>query len=96
MLEATHGRLSARGAAVCLGAFVHRSMVMAKLDTHAVAVREGGGAMALMPWCYAAGNGLVRLVVWLPVGMGTPSDTAALADRGMTNQRRPAPLLQRL
>ena len=26
-------------------------------------VREGGGAMALMPWCYAARNGLVRLVV---------------------------------
>ena len=44
-------------------------------------VREGGGAMALMPWCYAARNGLVRLVSRLPVGMGTPSDTAALGDR---------------
>ena len=28
--------------------------------------REGGGAMALVPWCYA----LVRLVGRLPVGIG--------------------------
>ena len=46
-------------------------------------VREGGGAMALMPWCYAARNGPVRLVSRVPVGMGAPSDTAALGDRGM-------------
>ena len=45
-------------------------------------VREGGGAMALMPWCYAARTGLVRLVGRLPVGMGALSDTAALGDRG--------------
>ena len=51
-------------------------------------VREYGGTMALMPLCYAAGNGLVRLVVRLPVGMGTLSDTAALADRGMSVLQR--------
>ena len=45
-------------------------------------VREGSGAMALMPWCYAASNGLVRLVGRLAVGMGALSDTAALGDRG--------------
>ena len=44
-------------------------------------VREGGGAMALMPWCYTGRNGLVRLVGRLPVGMGALSDTAALSDR---------------
>ena len=38
-------------------------------------VREGGGAMALMPWCYAARNGLVRLMGRLPVGMGALSDS---------------------
>ena len=46
-------------------------------------VREGGGgAMALMPWCYAARNELGQLVGRLPVGMGALSDTAALGDRG--------------
>ena len=45
-------------------------------------VQEGGGAMALMPWCLAARNGLVRLVGRLPVGMGALSDTAALGERG--------------
>ena len=45
-------------------------------------VREGGGAMALMPWCYTARTGLVRLVGRLPVGMGVLSGTAALGDRG--------------
>ena len=44
-------------------------------------VREGGGAMALMPWCYAAPNALVRLVGRLPVGMGALGDTASLGDR---------------
>ena len=44
-------------------------------------VRESGGAMALMPWCYAARSGLVRLVVRLPVGVGALSDIAALGDR---------------
>ena len=51
-------------------------------------VREGGGAMALMPRCYAAASGLVRPVGWLPVGMGVLSDTAALGDRGMTVLQR--------
>ena len=46
-------------------------------------VREGGGAMALMPWCHSARTGLVKLVGQLPVGMGALSDTAALGDRGM-------------
>ena len=41
-------------------------------------VREGGGAVALMPRCYAARTGLVLLVGRLPVGMGGLSDTAAL------------------
>ena len=45
-------------------------------------VHEGGGAMALMPWCYAATNGLVRLVGRLPVGVGALSDTAPLGHRG--------------
>ena len=45
-------------------------------------VREGGGAMALMPWYYAARSGLVPLVGRLLVGMGALSDTAALGDRG--------------
>ena len=45
-------------------------------------VREGGDAMALMPRCYAARTGLVRLVGRLPVGMSALSDTAALGDRG--------------
>ncbi len=45
-------------------------------------VREGGGAMALMPRCYAAVNGLIRLVCRSAVGMGALSDTAALGDRG--------------
>ena len=44
-------------------------------------VLEGGGAMALMPRCYAARTGLVRLVGRLPVGMGALSDTALLDDR---------------
>ena len=44
-------------------------------------VREGGGAMALMPWCYAARHGLVRLVGRLPLGTRALSDTAALGDR---------------
>ena len=43
-------------------------------------VREGGGAMALMPRCYASRSGLVRLVGRLQVGMGALSDTAALGD----------------
>ena len=51
-------------------------------------VREGGGAMALVPLCYAARTGLVRLVGRLPVGMGALSDTAALADRGMSVLQR--------
>ena len=51
-------------------------------------VREGGGAMALMPWYYAARHGLVRLVGRLPVGMGALSDTAALGDRGMSVLQR--------
>ena len=45
-------------------------------------VQEGGGAMALMPRCYAARTGLVRLVGRLLVGMGALSDTAALGNRG--------------
>ena len=45
-------------------------------------VQEGGGAMALMPRCYAARPGLVRLVGRLLVGTGALSDTAALGDRG--------------
>ena len=44
--------------------------------------KKGGGAMALMPRCYAARTGLVRLLGRLPVGMGALSDTAALGDRG--------------
>ena len=40
-------------------------------------VREGGGAMALMPWCDAARTALVGLVGRLPIGMGALSDTAA-------------------
>ena len=51
-------------------------------------VREGGGAMALMPWCYAASSGLERVVVRLPVGVGALSDTAALADRGTSVLQR--------
>ena len=51
-------------------------------------VREGGGAVALMPRCYAAVNGLVRLVGRLPVGMGTLSDTAALGDHGTSVLQR--------
>ena len=51
-------------------------------------VREGGGAMALMPRCYAASSVLVRLVGRLPVGMGVLSDTAALGDRGMSVLQR--------
>ena len=45
-------------------------------------VQEGGGAMALMPRCYAARSGLIRLVGRLLVGMGALSDTAALGNRG--------------
>ena len=44
-------------------------------------VREGGGSMALTPWCYTGRNGLARLMGRLPVGMGALSDTAALSDR---------------
>ena len=44
-------------------------------------VQVGGGAVALMPRCYAARTGLVRLVGRLLVGMGALSDTAALGDR---------------
>ena len=44
-------------------------------------VREGGGAVAPMPRCYAARSGLVRLVGRLPVGVGALSDIAALGDR---------------
>ena len=51
-------------------------------------VQEGGGAMALMPRCYAARTGLVRLVGRLPVGMGALSDTAALGDRGTSVLQR--------
>ena len=53
-----------------------------------VSEREGGSAMALMPWCYAARTGLVRLVGRLPVGMGALSDTAALGDRGTSVLQR--------
>ena len=49
---------------------------------------EGGGAMVLMPWCYAARNGLVRLVVRWPVGTGALSDTAALGGRGTSVLQR--------
>ena len=45
-------------------------------------VREGGGAMALTPRCYASTSGLVQLVSWLPVGVGVLSDIAALGYRG--------------
>ena len=45
-------------------------------------VQEGGGAMALMPRCYAARTGLVQLVGRLLVCMSAPSDTAALINRG--------------
>ena len=51
-------------------------------------VREGGGAMALMPWCYAAGSALVRLMGRLPVGMGALSDTAPLGDHGTSVLKR--------
>ena len=51
-------------------------------------VRECGGAVALMPRCYAARTGLVRLVGRLPVGVGALSDTAALADRGTSVLQR--------
>ena len=51
-------------------------------------VREDGGAMALMPWCYAFRTGLVRLVGRLPVGMGALSDTEALGDRGTSALQR--------
>ena len=53
-----------------------------------VPVREGGGAMALIPWCDAAGTALVRLVGRLPDGMGALSDTAALSDRGISVVQR--------
>ena len=36
-------------------------------------VREGGGAMALMPWYYAAGKALVRLVGRATAGLGWAS-----------------------
>ena len=45
-------------------------------------VQEGGGAMALMPRCYTARTGLVRLVGRLLVGMGALSDTEALGYLG--------------
>ena len=61
-------------------------------------VREGGGAIALMPWCYTAINGLVRLVGRSLVGMGALSDTAALGDRTVPLPVhfyvRPTPTLQ--
>ena len=44
-------------------------------------VREGGGAMALMPWCYAARTGLERLVGRLPAGI-------CAIIRGLTRVRR--------
>ena len=44
-------------------------------------VHEGGGAMALMPRCYAARSGLVRLICRLAVAAGPLSDTAAPSDR---------------
>ena len=59
-------------------------------------VREGGGAMALMPRCYTAANALVRLVGRLPVGMGVLSDTAALGDRGMSRRQPPNLILEPL
>ena len=51
-------------------------------------VREGGGAVAPMPRCYAARSGLVRLVGRLPLGMGVLSDTAAIGDRGTSVLQR--------
>ena len=51
-------------------------------------VQEGGGAMALMPRCYAARSGLVLLVSWLLVGMGALSDTAALGNNGTSVLQR--------
>ena len=44
--------------------------------------------MPLMPWCDAVRSELVLLVGGLPVGMGAPSDTAALADRGASVLQR--------
>ena len=44
--------------------------------------------MALMLRCYAARNGLIRLVGRLQVGMGALSDTAALGDRGTSVLQR--------
>ena len=44
--------------------------------------------MSLMQWCYATRTALVRLVGRLRVGMGVLSDTAALADRGMSVLQR--------
>ena len=53
-------------------------------------VREDGGAMALMPRCYAARTALVRLAGRLPVGMGAGalSDTTALGDCGTSVLQR--------
>ena len=51
-------------------------------------VQEGGGAMALMPRCYAARTGLVRLVGRLLVGVGALSDTAALSNNGTSVLQR--------
>ena len=36
-------------------------------------VREGGGALALIPWCYAARHRVARLASRLRVGMRTRS-----------------------
>ena len=44
--------------------------------------------MALVPWCDAATNELVRLVGRLPVDAGALGDTTALADRGASARKR--------
>ena len=50
--------------------------------------RKGGGALALMPRCYAAEGGLIRLVGRMQAGVGALSDTAALGHRGMSVLQR--------
>ena len=51
-------------------------------------VREGGGAVALMPRCYAFGSGSVRLPSRLPVGTGVLSGNADLGNRRMSVLQR--------
>ena len=44
-------------------------------------VREGGGALALIPWCYAARHRVARLASRLRVGMRTRSQFFLLSAR---------------